>query len=106
MSATGLSVFRCRQCQAVYFPRRSLCATCGASEFDDIDGSQGRIEQSTVVRHRAGAGSEGGAQHLATVLTTAGPRVIVALQGPLADGTVVTVSEHEGLLLASPRDRA
>jgi uncharacterized OB-fold protein len=93
-----LSVFRCSHCDTVYFPRPSLCARCGTGGFIATNGSTGTVAEQTVVRHRAG--QSGGASHLATILTHAGPVVIAAMDAPLENGDAVHVYEADGRLWA------
>jgi uncharacterized protein len=79
-------VFACSACGHVDFPRRLLCPRCGTGMFRAVDASEGHVEETTVVRHRAGGGEAGEGQRLATVRTTAGPRVIARLDEDAARG--------------------
>jgi uncharacterized protein len=95
-----MNVFACTLCGQCDFPRRLLCAHCGNDLFNEVDAATGRVEEVTVLHHRAGKpGSE--MTCLATLLTDAGPRVIARLARPLAPGTVVGIQcESDGALVA------
>jgi uncharacterized OB-fold protein len=101
---TALKVFACTTCGHVEFPRRLLCPRCGTAMFHEIDGSEGHVEETTVLRHRAGGGEAPGDQRLATVRTTAGPRVIARLDADAARGDrVVLFVEANGAIVAGHR---
>jgi hypothetical protein len=59
--------------------------------FHEIDGSEGHVEEITVLRHPAGGGEALGDQRLATIRTTAGPRVIARLDVDAARGDRVAL---------------
>ena len=50
----GLNVWTCRQCGAVYFPERYLCAGCGGHDLQTTRVDFGVIEDMTTVRHVLG----------------------------------------------------
>jgi|SRR5690606_14915900 len=86
----GLNAWKCRNCGAVYFPERYLCAQCGGHDFETVSVAGGVIEDMTVVRHVIGQKDwqpkpiatvliDGGARVLAGVLDEAGPQDRVAL---------------------------
>ncbi|WP_051975362.1 Zn-ribbon domain-containing OB-fold protein [Cupriavidus necator] len=81
----NLVVFRCGQCDTVVFPARYFCPHCGVADWEAQVVEAGTIEETTAVRHRVGA-QHGEAVHLATVRTTAGPRVIARLDKPMHAG--------------------
>jgi uncharacterized protein len=98
---TALKVFACTSCGHVEFPRRVLCPRCGTALFHEIDGSEGYVEETTVLRHRAGSGEALDERRLATVRTTAGPSVIAGLDAHAARGDRVALFvEANGAIVA------
>jgi uncharacterized protein len=93
-------VYQCRQCGTTLFPARYFCAACGGGQWDEREATGGRVAEATVVRHRVGA--EGGHDvHLASVVTSAGPIVIVRLDEALQAGHAVRLDVDEaGRILA------
>jgi len=94
-----MKVFACVACAQVDFPRRLLCPSCGRDEFVEVDACEGSVEEVTTLHHRAGKAG-GDIAYIATVLTHAGPRVIVRLERLLAPGTVVSLRlESDGAIV-------
>ena len=93
MTARALMVFACGACGAVEFPRRLLCPQCGSAQQHEVAAGAGTVEETTVVRHRAGAHGEAPVL-LATVHTQAGPRVIARLGGALLRGAQVALQQQ------------
>jgi uncharacterized OB-fold protein len=88
MTERALTVFACAVCGTAAFPRRLACPQCGCRDAREVDASEGVVEETTTVRHRAG--EDGGAvMRLGTVRTQAGPRVIARLEGAADSGVVV-----------------
>jgi uncharacterized OB-fold protein len=93
MTARALMVFACGVCGAVEFPRRLLCPQCGSVQQHEVAAGAGTVEETTVVRHRAGAHGEAPV-HLATIRTQAGPRVIARLGSALLRGAQVSLQQQ------------
>lgn len=101
---TGFKAFACTACGHADFPFRLLCVRCGKRVFQEVDASEGHVEETTVVRHRAGGGEGGEGQRLATVRTTAGPRVIARLDVDAARGDrVELLVDANGAVVAGHR---
>ncbi|MFK4442218.1 putative OB-fold protein [Caballeronia udeis] len=94
-----MNVFACVACGHVDFPRRLLCPSCGHDDFAEVAASTGSVEEVTILHHRAGKAG-GDIAYLATVLTHAGPRLIVRLERLLASGAVVSLRlESDGAIV-------
>jgi len=94
-SATGFPVGQCRQCGALYFPRRLICRRCGGDAWVDAVIRDAVVEEATTVSHAIG--KEGSApRHLATVRTPEGLHLIVGLEAPVEPGTSVALIEKDG----------
>lgn len=101
-----LSAYRCTHCAAVCFPRRHFCPACGGGRWSTVDASRGEIDEITVVRHRAGAGSRQPTV-LATVRTVAGPAIVARLEHAARRGDAVRLAlDAAGAVVASPGARS
>ena len=102
---TPLTVFACGACGHADFPRRLLCPVCGMDTFHEVDAGEGHVEETTVVRHRAGGGDADEGVALATVHTVAGPRVIARLDVSARRGDRVALTiEANGAIVARHTD--
>lgn len=99
----SLAVFECTHCGARVFPRRDFCRGCGAARWREVDAAEGTVDETTVVRHRAGSGDRP-TTLLASVTTCAGPVVVARLEGPAARGEPVCLRvDTDGAVVAVPR---
>ena len=78
-----LNAFECMHFGVAVLPRRYFCGACGAGEWCQVDAGERTVDETTLVRHRAGAGARPEAR-LATAVTRAGPAVIATLDAPTA----------------------
>jgi uncharacterized OB-fold protein len=92
---TGFPVGQCRQCGALYFPRRLICRGCGGDAFVDACVREAVIEEVTTISHAIGQES-GSLRHLATARTPEGLHLIVGLEAPVEPGTKVALIEKDG----------
>lgn len=96
------TVFQCASCKKSYFPARHFCPACHRAEWTEITAQYGQVEDSTAVRHRPGADTQT-TTYLATIRTTAGPKVIARLEEYMDHGDKVELrSTENGLLVAIP----
>jgi uncharacterized OB-fold protein len=95
----GVPVSRCTSCGEGYFPTRLICPHCGSDAFRPDRVLDGKVEQTTVVRHAAGR-SDWRPHHLATVRTSNGQIIIAGLDAPLPNDTRVNLFERDGSLFA------
>lgn len=91
----NLTAFECMHCGVTVFPRRYFCRGCGGGQWREVDAGEGTVDETTVVRHRAGAGGRPETL-LATVVTCAGPAVIATLEAPTARGERVQLRVKAG----------
>jgi uncharacterized OB-fold protein len=90
----GVTISRCANCHAGYFPFRLICANCGSSALVDEQVFEAVVGESTVVRHAAGRG-DWEPKHLATVRTDDGVAIVVGLlDGAVPDGSRVSLSQR------------
>jgi uncharacterized OB-fold protein len=94
-SAAGFPVGQCRQCGALYFPRRLICHRCGGDTWGDAFVREAVVEEATTVSHAIGQ-ERPAPRHLATVRTPEGLHLIVGLEMPAEPGTRVALIEKDG----------
>jgi uncharacterized OB-fold protein len=83
----------CTACAAAYFPPRLVCRQCRASSWRGEPAPTAVVEEITVLRYRIGAIGTPSPVTIATVLTDAGPRLLVRLDDPAEPGDVVTLTD-------------
>ena len=98
--APGFAVGKCRNCGALYFPRRLICRRCGADDWTDAVVSEAIIEEATTVARAIGR-ADGGASHLASARTPEGLCLVVGLDAPLPRGRRITLSGRDGAPVGS-----
>ena len=74
----GLNAWKCKDCRAVYFPERFLCASCGGHTLETIIVEEGIIEDMTIVRHVL-AQKDWQPKPIATVLIDGGARILAGV---------------------------
>lgn len=80
----------CTSCAAPAFPPRLVCRHCRASSWRSEPAPTAVVEEVTVLRYRIGAGTPDPVA-IATVLTDAGPRMLVRLDDGAEPGDPVTL---------------
>ena len=97
----NLAAFECMRSAVTVFPRRYFCRGSGGGDWRDVDAGEGTIDETTRVRHRAGAGGRP-TTLLATVITCAGPAVIAKLEAPAVRGERVRLRvDANGAIVAA-----
>jgi len=91
--STAPSIEVCTSCAAAVFPPRLVCWHCHATSWRRQEAPIARVEETTVLRYRIGAGDAQLPVAIATVLTDAGPRMVVRIEGPAEPGDLVTLEE-------------
>ena len=95
----GISLTRCMQCGAGFFPARLICPRCGHARWRQDEVHDGTIEQSTIVHHAAGR-AEWQPRHIASVRTADGQLIVAGLEEPLPQATQVKLFDHDGAPIA------
>lgn len=91
MSA-GVVAFRCKACDALYFPARLLCARCGGAGFDETRVYEGVVAEVTTVRHVLGQ-ADWGPRRLANVVTPEGLWLTVGLRDQSGPGEHIMLEQ-------------
>ena len=95
---TAVEGARCASCGHVVFPRRLLCPRCGADDWRAMPLGDGLLRQVTVVR-RSLNGAPAEPPVIGLVATTAGPSLIVRVDGAVA-GDAVRLELEDGAIVA------
>jgi uncharacterized OB-fold protein len=90
----GVTIWRCLNCRAGFFPERLLCPRCHGAGFARERVYEGVVEEVSVVRHMLGQ-ENWQPRRIANVCTTDGQRVTVGLREELEPGAVVELFEEE-----------
>jgi uncharacterized OB-fold protein len=101
--SAGVSLWRCRNCGASFYPEPLLCARCGCAEGEPTPVYEGSLEEATVVRRAVGAPAGTPPRQLATIALPGGQRIVAALEGRPEPGARVVLRESDGALLATRR---
>jgi uncharacterized OB-fold protein len=99
-AASGLKVWKCDACGALYFPARLICYRCGSSDWTSVRIYDGTVEESTRI-----PGANGSNDILLATINAAGLRIIAALEAALPDGAGVMLEERNGAPWAFSADR-
>ena len=98
----GLTAWKCRNCGAIYFPERYLCAACGGHDIVTTSVTEGIVEDMTVVRHVIGQ-ADWQPRPIATVKIDSGARILAGLLDDAGPDDRVTLFEEDGAPYARRR---
>lgn len=91
---SGLTVWKCAQCGAEFFPRRLLCLRCESPDLAETGHvHEGVVEEITVVRHVLGQEGWKPAR-IANVRTPSGLMLTVGLRDESDIGTRISISQE------------
>jgi uncharacterized OB-fold protein len=91
----GLTVWKCQNCGAAYFPERYLCSACGSDRMTTATAMEGTVEETTTVRHVIGQ-PDWQPRRIATVKTDDGPRILAGLLDESGPDDRVVLLQEEG----------
>jgi uncharacterized OB-fold protein len=97
----GVTIWRCANCRAAFFPERLLCPRCHGSAFERDCAHRAVVEEVSTIRHMLGQ-ENWQPRRIASVRTDAGPRITVGLLDDAAPGTTIELFEDD----AAPFGRA
>jgi uncharacterized OB-fold protein len=103
--STAPSIEVCTSCATAVFPPRLVCWRCHATSWRRQQTPTARVEQATVLRYRVGGTGAPLPVAIATVLTDAGPRIVVRIEGTAEPGDLVTLEETPTGIAAHRRTR-
>ena len=92
MSA-GVTIWRCANCRAGFFPEPLLCPRCHGAAFETDRVHEAVIEEISVIRHMIGQ-ENWQPRRIANVRTTGGPRMTVGLRDQSGPGATIELFEE------------
>jgi uncharacterized OB-fold protein len=92
----GITVSACASCEWKGLPERLWCPRCGAEGVATFQAREGTLEEITTARRASSAGPV----RVASVRIEGGGAVIARLEGELAEGTLVELSDDHGAAVA------
>jgi uncharacterized OB-fold protein len=94
MSA-GVTIWRCTNCRAGFFPQPLLCRRCGGAIFETDRVSEAVVEEISVIRHMLGQ-ENWRPRRIASVRLPEGQRITVGLRDRSEPGAAIELSEEDG----------
>jgi uncharacterized OB-fold protein len=91
--STGVTIWRCESCRAAYYPEPLLCPRCRGEKFATERVHEAIVEEISVIRHMIGQ-ENWQPRRIASVLTSAGPRITVGLRDESEPGTIIELFEE------------
>jgi uncharacterized OB-fold protein len=89
----GVTIWRCVNCRAGFFPERLLCPRCHGDKFTPDRVHEAVVEEVSVIRHMIGQ-ENWQPRGIASVLTSDGQRITVGLRDECGPGATVELFEE------------
>jgi uncharacterized OB-fold protein len=88
----GVTIFRCTNCRAGFFPERLLCPRCHCDIFEAARIHEAVVEEVSVIHHMLGQ-ENWQPRRIANVRTTDGQRMTVGLRDESGPGATIELFE-------------
>jgi len=92
---SGVTIWRCSNCGAGFFPEPLLCRRCRAGAFTIDRVHEAAVEEVSVIHHMLGQ-ENWQPRRIASVRTTDGQRITVGLRDQSEPGTRIELFEDGG----------
>jgi uncharacterized OB-fold protein len=92
MSA-GVTIWRCANCRAGFFPEPLLCPRCHGKKFETDRVHEAVVEEISIIRHMIGQ-ENWQPRRIASVLTSGGPHMTVGLRDESGPGATIELFEE------------
>lgn len=92
MSA-GVTIWRCANCRAGFFPERLLCPRCHGDKFETERVHEAVVEEVSVIRHMIGQ-ENWQPRRIANVRTSDGQHMTVGLRDNSGPGATIELVEE------------
>jgi len=93
MSA-GVTIWRCANCRAGFFPEPLLCPRCHGGTFETDRVCEAIVEEVSVIRHMIGQ-ENWQPRRIANVRTSEGQHMTVGLRDESGPGTVIELFQED-----------
>ena len=100
----GVTIFRCMNCRAGFFPERLLCPRCHGDRFEAERAHQAVVEEISVIRHMLGQ-ENWQPRRIASVRTSDGQRFTVGLRDESGPGDTIELFEDDGAPLGKAKSK-
>ena len=84
----GVTIFRCTNCRAGFFPERLLCPRCHDNKFETDRVHEAVVEEVSVIHHMIGQ-ENWQPRRIANVRTSDGQRMTVGLRDESGPGAAI-----------------
>jgi uncharacterized OB-fold protein len=91
----GVTIWRCANCHAGFFPEPLLCRRCHAGTLATDRVHEAVVEEVSVIRHMLGQ-DNWQPRRIASVRTTDGQRITVGLRDQSEPGATIELFEDNG----------
>jgi uncharacterized OB-fold protein len=91
----GVTIWRCTQCSAGFFPQRLLCSRCHGHAFEVDRVHDAVVEEVSVIRHMLGQ-TDWQPRRIASVRTADGQILTVGLRDGSEPGASIELFEEDG----------
>jgi uncharacterized OB-fold protein len=91
--SVGVTIWRCENCRTAYYPEPLLCPHCHGGKFATVRVHEAVVEEISVIRHMIGQ-ENWQPRRIASVLTSAGPRITVGLRDESGAGATIELFEE------------
>lgn len=90
---SGVTIWRCTNCRAGFFPERLLCARCHGDKFEADRVQEAVVEEISTIRHMLGQ-ENWQPRRIASVRTSDGQRITVGLRDDSQPGDTIALFEE------------
>jgi uncharacterized OB-fold protein len=90
----GITIWRCANCRAGFFPERLLCARCHGDRFETDHVREAVIEEISTIRHMLGQ-ENWQPRRIASVRTADGQRITVGLVDESGPGATIELFQQD-----------
>jgi uncharacterized OB-fold protein len=89
----GVTIWRCVNCRAGFFPERLLCPRCQGDKFEIDRVQEAVVEEISVIRHMLGQ-EKWQPRRIGSVRTSDGQRITVGLRDESEPGATIELFEE------------
>jgi uncharacterized OB-fold protein len=89
----GVTIWRCTNCRAGFFPERLLCPRCHGDRFEIDRIREAVVEEISIIRHMLGQ-ENWQPRRIASVRTSDGQRITVGLRDESGPGDTIELFEE------------
>ena len=100
----GVTIWRCANCRAGFFPERLLCRRCHGDKFETDRVREAVVEEISIIRHMLGQ-ENWQPRRIASVRTTDGQLMTVGLRDQSEPGATIELFQEGGAPFGRAKQR-